>query len=92
MSRVHTSGTPKIQREIRRPCPVCGLGAKPALNGAWFRRRRLDAHITLMQMSLSCGLSYSHLSKMERGQFQFQEGVAEIYERLIARRIRSGQE
>lgn len=81
-----------LPREITRPCPRCVDGIEVLINPAYMRQERLDAHVTLSQAALACGIGTSQLSRMERGEETYQRGYAEICLRFFQRRVRSGPE
>lgn len=62
------------------------------INPAYMKQKRIAAHVTQSQAASACGISTSHMSRMERGEETFQRGYAAICERLFERRRRSGNE
>lgn len=80
-----------IPRMTTRRCSGgCGC-TRPALNGAWYRRLRVDAKVTLKEMAEICEVSVAYLSRMERGRLEFLPEYAAFYDRLFERRRRAGE-
>lgn len=61
-------------------------------NPAYYRHLRKTAKITLVEMGRICGVDWSYLAYMERGKFPFLRKYAEMYDRLLDRKLRAGKE
>lgn len=86
---------PAESREVTEPCQECIGGVKHSPNPKWYRKKRLEARITLTEMarilSLHRKVSVQFLSNIELGKKAFPAWIAEMYQRLFIRYARSGQ-
>lgn len=74
------------------PCPKCVGGIVTSPNPAYYRKMRKDAKLTLVEMGKICGVDWSYLAYMERGKFPFLRKYADMYDRLLKRIDRAGEE
>lgn len=65
-------------------CPRCGQEV-PVLNGAFFRRKRHNAGVSLRALSARLKLSPAYVSDMELGKRTFLPKYVHAYEKLNGR-------